>query len=337
MGGLDDTERRVAVAVPFGVLTFVICLFGFQASGQNTATQSHVVAVKSDPPGAMIWKKEGRDYVCTNTPTPGTVELAFHGDNDLQRLRVRRFGYSGLNLNVKSTDKEVGATLREPHYKSFLLADDAAPDLKQLNEALKSEFEKTILPDQEAFRCAPFELDYTFLTKDKETGTVELNVALRLDRSFGGPAFRLASHSPNSQERHQKMGQVALENGMAEVLGRFHSLASKFPEVKTIFVRGSYSTTEAVLDTETIAPTFYSNTTQTPISRIGSDGMVHRTGTIYTTTQGWTGGGENTVVKDQEADRAITFVMPAAQIPDTLDKKAISDAVLAKGTIYLAH
>jgi len=44
---------------------------------------------------------------------------------------------------------------------------------------------------------------------------------------------------------------------------------------------------------------------------------------------------KNTVVKDQEAERAITFVMPAAQIPDTLDKKAISDAVLASGKILI--
>jgi hypothetical protein len=29
--------------------------------------------------------------------------------------------------------------------------------------------------------------------------------------------------------------------------------------------------------------------------------------------------------------------MPVAQIPDTMDKKAITEAVLAKGTIYLAH
>ncbi len=34
---------------------------------------------------------------------------------------------------------------------------------------------------------------------------------------------------------------------------------------------------------------------------------------------------------------AIAFVMPSAQIPDTLDKKAISDAVLASGKIILGQ
>jgi hypothetical protein len=31
--------------------------------------------------------------------------------------------------------------------------------------------------------------------------------------------------------------------------------------------------------------------------------------------------------------KAITFIMPAAKIPDSLDKKSISDAVLAEGKI----
>jgi hypothetical protein len=94
-----ERKRRTANTARLCHLTLGLCLLGFAGSipagGQNTAAQSHVVAVRSDPPGAMIWKKEGRDYTCTKTLTPGTVELAFHGDNDLQRFQVRRFGYRG--------------------------------------------------------------------------------------------------------------------------------------------------------------------------------------------------------------------------------------------------
>jgi hypothetical protein len=277
----------------------------------------------------MIWKKDGRDYTCTNTLTPGTVELAFHGENDVQRLRVRRFGYSAKNLDVKATDKEVDAALLgKPASESFLLVSDAPPDIQQLNAALKKEFEKTLLADPEAFRCAPFDLYFIHLTKDKETGAAELDVALWLDRSFGGQAFRLASHAATTQERHQKMGQVALENGMAEVIGRFHRLAAKFPDVKVIFVAGTYSTTEAVLDTER---------TRSTVMRLeqgqvrGLDGTL-RQGMVSRPEQITI---ENDVVKDQAAQRGITFIVPAARIPDTLDKKAISDAVLAAGKIIL--
>jgi len=44
---------------------------------------------------------------------------------------------------------------------------------------------------------------------------------------------------------------------------------------------------------------------------------------------------ENTVVNDHPAVGSISFAMPAAQIPDTLDKKAIGNAVLAVGKIVI--
>jgi hypothetical protein len=323
----DDQKMRTVHTVRLGSLTLGFCLMGFagltQAAGQDTATQSHTVTVKSDPPGAMIWKKEGRGYSCTNTSTPGTVELAFHDLNDLQRLRVRRFGYSAKDLDVKSTDKEVGSTLGQPYFNSFLLTETATPDLIQLNASLKKEFEQTLLTDPEAFRCAPFDLYYIHLSKDKETGALVLNVVLWLDRSFGGFAFRQASHAFNAQERHQKMGQIALDNGIAELLGRFHHVAAKFPDVKTIFVSGIYFTTEAYIDTEKTRSLYF-------VTRYVTD---YR-GTHPVQEPVWMEN-ENDVVKNQDAKASIAFVMPAAQIPDTLDTKAISDAVLATGKIIV--
>jgi hypothetical protein len=247
----DERKRWTANAVRLGVLTLGVCLLGLagppQAGGQNTATASHTVAVKSDPPGAIIWKKEGRDYTCTNTLTPGTVELAFHDDNDVQRIRVRRFGYSDVNLDVKSTDKEVGVALNssKPVSSSFLVESDAPPEVKPLNEALKKEFEKTLLTDPEAFRCAPFELDDINVHWEERVRALVLSVDIWLDRSFGGLAFRQARHAFNEQERKQRTGRIALDSGIAEILARFHRVAAKFPEVKDIIVVGSYSTTEA--------------------------------------------------------------------------------------------
>lgn len=330
---LDNRERWTVPAVRLGVLTLGVCLLGLaglaHAGDQNTTAYSRAVTVTSDPPGAVIWRKDGRDYTCTNILTPGTVELAFHGDNDVQQLRLRRFGYSGKNFDVRLTDEKLGAVLGQPNSKSFVIAGDAAPDLKQLNAALKKESEETLLIDPNVFRCAPFDLDSILLEKDKETGAFDLSVNIQLDRSFGGPAFKLASRAPNPQERHQKMGQAALEAGIAEVLARFHHLTAKFPEVKVITVPCFYSTTEAALDTEV---TTALRTTYESVRVLGIDGNYHLE--MRPKIQPYTL--ENTVVKARAAERAITFVMPAAQIPDTLDKKAITDAVLAVGKIVLA-
>jgi ankyrin repeat protein len=334
---LDDRKRRTAGAVRLALITLGVCLLGFcglaKAGGQGTTTVSHSVAVKSEPSGATIWKKDGRDFTCMNALTPGTVDLTFHGEMDVQRIKLRRFGYAPKVLDVKSTDKELEATLDPKNYEtSFLLTSDAPPDLQKLNDALRTEFGKTLLFDQEAFRCAPYDLYFIHLTQDKETGAPNLDVALRLDRSFGGPAFRLASHAANSQERHQKMGQVALENGMGEVLGRFHRVAAKFPELKVITVLGFYSTTEAVLDTERVQSSHIASYVDTG-PRLGYDGNYHYNTLQLHTVQTWN---DETVVKDQTVEKAITFIVPAAKIPDSLDKKAISDAVLAEGQVILA-
>lgn len=333
MRALDDRKRRTAPAVRLGVLTLGVCLLGFaglvQAGGQNTATLSHGVAVRSDPSGAVIWQKEGRDYTCTNTVTPGTVELTFHGDADVRILRLRRFGYPGRNIDVKPTDQNVGAALGPPDSGSFLIANDAGPDLKQLNAAVKKEFEETFLTDQDVFRCALFDLDYVHLDKDKGMEAVDLNVALKLDRSFGGPAFRLASRAGNTPERRRRMGQAALEGGIAEILARFHRLAARFPDLKVITVLCSYATTEAVLETERTS-NIHEQAYIDPGLNLGGDGNYHYNTWQFRTV---TRTDENTVVKDLAAEKTITFVMPTAQIPDTLDKKAISAAVLAVGKI----
>jgi len=324
----DEQKRRTADAVGLAILTVGACLLGLggppQAGAQNTATPSHVVTVKSDPPGAMIWKEEGRGYTCTGTLTPSTVELAFHGENDVQRLRVRRFGYSSVDLDVKSTDKEVeaGLNLLKSASSSFLVESDAPPDVKQLSEVLKKEFGNILLTDPEAFRCSPFDLDSVQVTKGKETGAVGLTVALWLDRSFGGLAFRQAHHAFNEQDRKQRMGRIALDSGIAETLVQFHRLASKSPDVKDIIVIGFYSTTEARLDTEKARTlSIQSRTVQGPF------------GVSQQQSYAVWGKAEQDVVKNRDAEGAITIVMPTARIPDTTDTKAISDAVLAVGKI----
>jgi hypothetical protein len=62
--------------------------------------------------------------------------------------------------------------------------------------------------------------------------------------------------------------------------------------------------------------------------------ISHTTGQEWRTTYGRA---EITVVEDRAIERVIKFVVPTAQMPDTLDKKAITDVVLTKGEISLAE
>ncbi len=321
---------------PTAVVLFLVAFAGVpRVAAQDVQVLSRTVTVTSDPPGATIWKKEGATLICLNALTPGTVELKFHGVNDLQKVRLRKFGYKGRNLEVKPTDDKVNAALGDPAPGSFVVPDGAKPELKQLNDGLSKEFQKTIFADPEALRCAPFELSLVQVVNDE--GDLTLGVAITLDRSFGGSAFRVASHVSNRDERRQKMAQITLENGIADLLARIHRIAAKFPDLKVITILCSYPTTEAYLATMTTTPVFYAHTTQNTTYSMGADGMFHQSGTVFHTQQGWRGGGEYTEVKDRDVERVIKFVVPAAQIPDTTDKKIVTDAVLAVGKIGLAE
>lgn len=317
--------------------TFVISLVALtgipHAAAQNAETLSRTITVTSDPPGATVWKKEGTTLTCMDTVTPGTVELKFRGANDSQRIRLRKFGYRGKNLDVRLTDDKVTAALRDLSPSSFLVTDDVKPELKQLNEGLEKEFQETIFADPEALRCAPFELHDVHVMDDE--GDLTLGVAIILDRSFGGPAFRVASHAMSADVRRQKTAQIALENGIANLLAHIHSITAKFPSLKVITIICSYPSTEAYLDTRTIDITNRQPVTTTANSYNYSTGRwENRNVTEWKTTYGHS---KVTEVKDRDIERIIKFVMPAAQIPDTRDKKTISDAVLAVGKISLAE
>jgi hypothetical protein len=277
------------------------------------------VSIKSEPSGAAIWRRDGRDYTCTNTLTPSSVELTFHDENDVQKLRLRRFGYPTKSLEIRPPDKELTAALRSDS-ETFLTAGNDAP-LEELRVTLQKEFEGVFLADQDAFRCAPFDLDYIRLNRNKELSSVDLIVAVRLDRSFGGLAFRNASRAANASG---KMTQAALDGGIFEILARIRRLAPKFPQIKVVTVVCSYSTTDAVIDTVRGVST---NTTVTPTYSLGTLGP---SGTRIVTAQVVH---EHDVVKDVDVVKTIAFVVPLDAIPDTLDKKAVSDAVFAAGKI----
>jgi hypothetical protein len=327
------TCRGATLRFLLTVATFAVSLVALtgipQAAAQNAPTLSRTITVTSDPPGATVWKKEGTTLTCMDNVTPGTVEFKFRGANDSQRIRLRKFGYFGKNLDVKPTDDKVNAALGDPAVGSFLVSDDAKPELKQLNDGLEKEFQKTIFADPEALRCAPFELHDVHVLDDE--GDLTLGMSVILDRSFGGPAFRVAGHKPSPDERRQKMAQITLENGIADLLAHIHRIAAKFPNLKVITVVCFYPTTEAFLETRTIN-TMSRQLVVVSTGRFNTNAITRTTGQEWRTTYGRS---EITEVEDRAVETIIKFVMPAAQIPDTTDKKTVTDAVLANARISL--
>ncbi len=310
---------------PIVIVCSLFALSGIpRAAAQDAQTISRTVTVTSDPPGAMIWKKEGTILTCTGIRTPGSVELKFHGASDVQKIRLRRFGYNGKNLDIRPGDDRVNAALGAPAPDSFLLPDNSGPDLRELNAGLKKEFEGTLFADPELFPCVPFELNFVRVLEDEETHELNLGVAVILDPSFGGPPARVASHTRNRDERRLKVAQAALEGGIADLLAPIHRMAAKFQNLKWITVVCTSLTTEAYLETRTGNVLRAVPTTGYERREIGAINWVSAEQGI-------------TEVNDRTVEKVLRFVMPAAQMPDTLDKKAISDAVIAVGKISLSE
>lgn len=322
-------SMRTVLRASLALATFPVWVVGPSgtrpAVAQETHPLSRSVTVTSDPPGATIWMKEGTTLTCTNTLTPGAVELKFHDQNDLKKVRLRRFGYRGQDLDIKFTDDKVNAALGDPAPDSFVVTDDRGPELKQLSAGLQKEFKKGIFADPEAFRCAPFDLDFVHVMGEK--GALTLGVVLAADRDFGGAALRLASHAGTRDERRQKMTQAVLDGGVAEVLGRLRGPAAKFPNLKVITVVFSRSATVTTPTLETVVTQAEAHLVVVPKD------YSHPTGLEYVTP----GPVEHTVVVDKEEAvvRNIKIAMSVDKIPDTVDKKAITDAVVATGEIDL--
>jgi len=341
LDGRGDGSRRTTARRPSLTVT-ISCIFllGLPmiggAAGQDAGPLTRKVLFTSDPPGAAIWTIEGRTLTCTDAVTPGAVELKFHGENDIQKVRLRRFGYRSENVEVKWTDEKVSTTLNaEP--MSFFIGDDEPLELKQLNDGVKEEFERTILADAAALRCVPLELEFVVVGKDSETGEPELAIVISLDRSFGGSAFRVASHAGTRDERRQKTAQVALDGGIAELLMRLRLIAAHFPALKIVQVSCLYSSIEAYLDTES---RLVATPQQTPVQRSQNvydplTGNYHTQMQMVMETRTVLQRVETTEVEDRAVEKALTFVIPAAKIPDTTDKRVMSEAALAAGKVIL--
>ena len=287
-------------------------------------TLSRAVTVTSDPPGATIWTKEGRVYACTSTSTPATVQLTFHGENDVKEIVLRRFGYASQKLSLDAAHDRATASLVAWGAPFFTPSGDVPPEVRSLDSKLKKEFEETLIAGGDAFPCTPFEFRSIGVVKSDERHQLELGVLVVLGPSSVAKNLRVAGHNyNNSEDRLRQIGRVALEGGLAQIIARFRDIAAKPPEIKGVFLACSYSTTESALETQ------FTPYTHTVLVREPTVGTVE-SHLEQRAVQDWQ---EATVVKDQAAVRTLTVAVPLAKIPATADAKAVTAAVLSEGSI----
>jgi len=298
------------------------------AHGQNPQTLTRSVAVTSEPTGAVIWKKDGRNYTCANATTPAVIDLTFHGENDVKQILLRRFGYSSQKLVVDAAHDKATTKLVAWGAPFFTPAPDAIPEVRKLDASLKKEFELAFAGGNDPFLCSPFEFRSIGVVQSDARHQLELGVLLDLRLSAVSKDLNVARKAPgNPSDRLEKMARVELEGGVAEIVARFRAVVAGFPEIKGVFVACNYSTSEAVLHTSTSTESFVANVPDTPLTpsfQRNVTGMHLETGTMVVKTS---------ELQDEAAQRTITFSIPLASIPIGGDKTLITAIVLAKGTV----
>jgi hypothetical protein len=194
--------------------------------------------------------------------------------------------------------------------------------VRRLDASVKEEFERTLVARDDAFQCAPFEFRQIAVSKDDAAGRLGLYIAIDLSPS-ASRNLQVGRHV--DQERRRRIAEAALEGSVVEILARFRAVLASVPEIQDVLIAFYYFTTEPVLGTERHS---LMQIDQQWVQRYGR-------GVVLEPTPAWRRL-ENTVVTDQETVGAITFRIPASNIPLTGDRKAIVEAVLATGEINVA-
>jgi hypothetical protein len=284
---------------------------------------TRVVAVSSDPLGAAIWLKDGRDFTCTGLVTPANLELRFYGSGDVKLLKVSKFGFFSLEVQVRDSEERLAATLEPLGVFFFTTSPDATPEIEKLNAAVQREFERELVQVIEPFPCAQFE--FRQLSVGKREGCDRLALLVLIDAGFSPVVrrLRLGARTPEPV-RQRRIAEAILEAGGAETVGRLGEILAKFPEVQDISVACFYSTTEAGLTTNFQRFIEYRTTT-----KFNAEGDL-----VGETTPVWRGH-ENTVVVDSRVFGILRLNVPIEKLPTAADRKQMTEAILASSEFKL--
>ncbi|MGA2327733.1 MAG: hypothetical protein ABSH05_15725 [Bryobacteraceae bacterium] len=293
-----------------------------QAFGQAMQAQVREVMVTSEPPGASIWTKEGRDYKCSSSVTPTRFELTFYGSNAVKQLLLTRFGYSSRKLTVGAADERAGADLA-PIKLLGVLGASTSPEVQKMRVGFADEFERALVASGDALRCAPLEISQIGVVQNEAAHEMELFVMINLNESGVWRDLRLATRRTTDREPERKIAQAALEGGVADVLALFGSVMTRFPEVPRLVVSCMYTASAPVIQTERRRGmhTEY-------VYRYDS-----RTGTMQPTPKQVYDTIETDVVNEETKPQTLFLSISAAKIPALGGRKAVTDAFLASGEI----
>lgn len=312
---------RYAAAAAFAAFLLSPAPAG-EITGQTAQAQIKKVMLTSDPPGASIWTKQGRDYKCSDSVTPTPFELTFYGSHDVKQILLTRFGYSNVRLKVAAADEKIGAKL-EPVTVAPTLGNAAAPEVQSMRAGFAEEFVRALTVRGEALRCLPLEILVVGVSQDESTHQMEMLVTTSLSGSGSWRNLQLASRRTTDPESGRNIARAALEGGVADVLAAFGSVLTQFPEVPKLTVSCMYMAAVPVLGTEQTRGMHYVYEYRYDP---GTRTMQPYAKPVFDTI-------ERDVFNDEVKPQTVFLRIPVAKIPVGGDRKSVTEAFLVNGEI----
>lgn len=301
---------------------FLYLLFPLSALSQAAGVE-RTVSLDTDPPGATVCEKKGRNLSCSGT-TPTRFTVKFRSEKSSKRYYLRKLGYEPASVLVRASEPRSSLKLK----KKEILLSPAKHDSEEMKE-LQRKINKSL--NSLIFGGGLGLPGYVFIGKVQPVnigGKRHAKVEILMDDTFRRGPYRKLSRTRNVQEKQQKLIDALLEadaGGLLVALGR--SLSGKV-DVHGIMLVVKYSRMQLVPvdDDSTFTHVYRQYTGQTV-----SGGYVYDNYrvTYRTLTTGYTN------LEEQSQIQTVIFYTPLATVPSRYDSGTTPAALVKASKIYL--
>ena len=301
----------------------LFCLLLFSPALAQASGIAKKVTLTTDPPGATVCERKGRDLVCPET-TPASFTVNFRSEKSTKRYYLRKLGYEPASVIVRVSNPRGSLKLKK---KEILLlpAKHTLGKMKSLQENINKALGTLIFGGKLGLP------GYVFIGKVQPVniaGKIYVKVQILLDDSFRRGPYRKLSRIRKDVEKYPKLVNAVLKADTGKLLVALRGALRGKVDVHGIMLVVKYSRMQlvAVDDDTTFTHVYKQYTGQTVSGGYVYDNYLV---TYRTLTTGYTD------LEQKSKIQTAIFYAPFAAIPSKYDS-ATSPVRLVKGSeIYL--
>lgn len=281
------------------------------------------VTLTTDPPGATVCERKGRDLVCPEI-TPATFTVNFRSEKSTKRFYLKKLGYEPASVTIRVSDSKAKLKLKK---KKILLLPEkhTSGKMKSLQGKINKALGTLIFGGKMGLP------GYVFIGKVQPVniaGKIYVKVQILLNDNFRRGPYRKLSRIRKNAEKYPKLVDAVLKADTGKLLVALRGAIRGKVDVHGIMLVVKYSKMQlvAVDDDTTFTHVYRQYTGQTVSGGYVYDNYLV---TYRTLTTGFTN------LEQKSKIQTAIFYAPLAAIPSQYNS-GTTPARLVKGSgIYL--